>query len=285
MAKLKFYFGKNSNSPIKNLSNIFIPDVILDLTTFTGKISNKKTFKYNVKGFPNNKLYTITSKGKKLSYYKNKSSTLISITKGFIESHTVHENGKLKLKLNNFNLNMSQVYNLFEKNKKIDESTIIKNNNKMISKLYFHQNDTVIGGKGHGNDVPKLLKLFNNYMAKYFFGKNDVMKGNHGNDNLWGYGGNDKISGGSGNDFLVGGKGNDKLIGGKGKDIFKLSTGKGYDLIQDFKDKEDKIYIGSSKNLKLKNKGKDVYIYKGKDLLAKVKGAKGDLSIKGKYFV
>ena len=35
----------------------------------------------------------------------------------------------------------------------------------------------------------------------------------------------------------------------------------------------------------LKNKGKDVHIYKGKDLLAKVKGAKGDLSKKGKYFV
>ena len=39
------------------------------------------------------------------------------------------------------------------------------------------------------------------------------------------------------------------------------------------------------KKLKLKNKGKDVHIYKGKDLLAKVKGTKGDLSKKGKYFV
>ena len=35
--------------------------------------------------------------------------------------------------------------------------------------------------------------------------------------------------------------------------------------------------------LKLKNKGKDVYIYKGNDLLAKVKGAKGNLPKKGKY--
>ena len=39
------------------------------------------------------------------------------------------------------------------------------------------------------------------------------------------------------------------------------------------------------KKLKLKNKGKDVNIYKGKDLLANVKGAKGDLSKKGKYLV
>ncbi len=52
-----------------------------------------------------------------------------------------------------------------------------------------------------------------------------------------------------------------------------------------FKNKQDRIFVGSMKKLKLKNKGKDVHIYKGKDLLAKVKGAKGDLSKKGKYFV
>ena len=39
------------------------------------------------------------------------------------------------------------------------------------------------------------------------------------------------------------------------------------------------------KKLKLKNKGKDVYIYMGKDLLGKVKGAKGDLSKEGNYLV
>ena len=76
-----------------------------------------------------------------------------------------------------------------------------------------------------------------------------------------------------------------KLYGGKGKDIFKLNKGKGHNFIQDFKNKQDKIFIGSANKLKLKNKGKDVYIYKGKDLLAKVKGAKGDLSKKGKYLV
>ena len=69
------------------------------------------------------------------------------------------------------------------------------------------------------------------------------------------------------------------------KEIFKLSKGKGNDLIQDFKNKQDKIFIGTMKKLKLKNKGKDVFIYQGKDLLAKVKGAKGDLSKKGKYLV
>ena len=118
-----------------------------------------------------------------------------------------------------------------------------------------------------------------------FGGGNDKLYGYAGNDQLNGAGGKDYLNGGKGKDILIGGLGNDKLIGGKGKDIFKLSKGKGYDLIQDFKNKQDKIFIGSMRKLKLKNKGKDVFIYSGKDLLAKVKKAKGLLSKKGKYLV
>ena len=123
-----------------------------------------------------------------------------------------------------------------------------------------------------------------------FGGGNDILLGKNGNDKLYGMGGNDILNGGNGNDKLEGGKGNDKIYGGKGKDIFKLSKGKGYDLIQDFKDKQDKISFGGfpTKYLKKKNKGKDVYIYyvgEGNDLLAKVKGAKGKLQSKGKYLV
>ena len=168
-------------------------------------------------------------------------------------------------------------------------------------------NDTALGstkkdkfrGKG-GNDT-----FYGYESSDRFWGDNgndklyggsgkDKLNGGKGKDKLYGGSGKDKLNGGNGNDKLIGGNGNDKLyggsgkdnlIGGKGKDIFKLSSGKGYDLIQDFKNKQDKIYIGSSKNLKLKNKGKDVFIYSGKDLLAKVKGAKGDLSKQGKYLV
>ena len=39
------------------------------------------------------------------------------------------------------------------------------------------------------------------------------------------------------------------------------------------------------KKLKLKNKDKDVFIYSGKDLLAKVKKAKGLLSKEGQYLI
>ena len=143
-------------------------------------------------------------------------------------------------------------------------------------------------------DTKEFWKTYNLALAEILFDKNDILTGGKGKDNLWGYSGNDKMSGGSGNDILnggngndllVGGKGKDKLIGGKGKDIFKLSTGKGYDLIKDFEDKQDKIFIGSFKKLKLKNRGKDIHIFSGKDLLSKVKKAKGLLSKKGKYLV
>ena len=106
-----------------------------------------------------------------------------------------------------------------------------------------------------------------------------------GNDKVYGNKESNVLNGGTGDDLLVGGKGKDQLIGGKGKDTFKLSKGEGYDLIHDFENNKDKIFIGSMKKLKLKNKGNDVYIYKGKDLLANVKGPKGDLSKKGKFFV
>ena len=153
-------------------------------------------------------------------------------------------------------------------------------------------NDKLIGGKGkdtaYFSSKSNLVKLFTTKKQNTKDGI-DILKGienvnaGSGNDKVYGSKGSNILNGGNGNDLLVGGLGNDKLIGGKGKDIFKLSTGKGFDLIQDFKNKEDKIFIGSMKKLKLKNKGKDVYIYKGNDLLAKVKNAKGLLSKKGNY--
>ncbi len=66
---------------------------------------------------------------------------------------------------------------------------------------------------------------------------------------------------------------------------FSIIEDKGHDLIQDFKNNKDKIFIGSMKKLKLKNKGKDVLIFQGKDLLAIVKKTKGLLSKQGKYLV
>ena len=155
-------------------------------------------------------------------------------------------------------------------------------------------NDKLIGGSGNDTAVfsskSNVVKLFTTKKQNTKDGKDTLIgienvNAGSGNDKIYGSKGSNILNGGKGNDFLVGGLGNDKLIGGKGKDIFKLSKGKGYDLIQDFKNKQDKIFIGTMKKLKLKNKGKDVLIYSGKDLLAKVKKAKGLLSKKGKYLV
>ena len=46
-------------------------------------------------------------------------------------------------------------------------------------------------------------------------------------------------------------------------------SGKGFDVIQDFNNKQDKIFIGSANKLKLKNKGKDVNVYIGKDQIGR----------------
>ena len=175
--------------------------------------------------------------------------------------------------------------------------------NLLQSKIYGYKhyinnkiNETLKGVSfkfGEAEQASWKVKDANKWMSK-ILKKNDTLTGSKANDSLWGYAGNDKIYGGSGNDILNGGNGNDlldggkgkdQLIGGSGKDIFKLSTGKGYGLIKDFKNKQDKIYIGSIKKIKLKNKGEDVFVYSGKDLLAKVKKAKGFLSKKGKYLV
>ena len=144
---------------------------------------------------------------------------------------------------------------------------------------------------GGGGFVSQIKGKYKGYTIAYKTQDKDIKCiienaiGSKFDDQITGNDTKNNINGGKGNDLLIGGKGNDKLVGGEGKDIFKLSIGKGYDLIKDFKNKQDKIFIGSMKKLKLKNKGKDVYIFKGKDLLSKVKGAKGELSKKGKYLV
>ncbi|MDC3044652.1 hypothetical protein OA098_01040 [Prochlorococcus sp. AH-736-B04] len=173
-------------------------------------------------------------------------------------------------------------------------------------------NDTILGGDGNdrlfgdkGNDQlnggdgidtvffsgkSNVVKLFTTKKQNTKDGKDTLIgienvSAGFGNDKVYGSKGSNVLNGGTGDDLLVGGKGNDRLIGGKGKDIFKLSKGEGYDLIQDFENQKDKIFIGSSKKIKLENESNYVYIYKGKDLLAKVKGATEDLSKQGKYLV
>jgi Ca2+-binding RTX toxin-like protein len=151
------------------------------------------------------------------------------------------------------------------------------------------------GGKGsdliYGNSAGN--KIFGNDGDDDIYGESgkdklfggdgaDYSEGGRGRDNLYGGGGNDylvggrgrdNLHGGGGNDYLVGGRGRDNLYGGRGNDVFKLSIGRGFDRIRDFKKGEDRVDIAefdinqlgvyeSGKNLK-------VYLDQGKsDLLA-----------------
>jgi Ca2+-binding RTX toxin-like protein len=84
-------------------------------------------------------------------------------------------------------------------------------------------------------------------------GKNsDDLYGGQGNDNLYGesgvdymYGGtgNDGIRGEKGSDRLFGEDGNDKLWGNQGKDGFYFARDNDKDIIRDFQDNKDTIYL------------------------------------------
>ena len=237
--------------------------------------------------------------------FNSKSQLIVAINKWIKNSN------KAEQKFGKLNSWDSSKFNLIKK-KSNESGEFFKGSKKNDFLIGYSSNDTLLGGKGNdiflggkGNDIllggngkdtaffsskSNVIKLFTTKKQNtkdgmdILIGIENISSGG-GNDIVYGNKESNTLNGGTGNDLIVGGKGKDKLIGGKGKDIFKLSTGYGYDLIEDFEDKQDKIFIGSMKKLKLKNKGNDVYIYKGKDLLAKVKGAKDELSKKGKYLV
>ena len=107
--------------------------------------------------------------------------------------------------------------------------------------LYGGQdNDTVIGNTGNdivngdlGDDV-----LYGNTGI-------DFLRGGDGNDSVYAGKDNDVLNGELGNDFLEGDIGNDTLTGGDGLDRFLLVSGKGSDLITDFRKGEDLLVLGS----------------------------------------
>ena len=101
----------------------------------------------------------------------------------------------------------------------------------------------------------------------------DYIDARAGDDSLIGGSGNDTIYAGSGNDELTGGTGIDNLYGESGHDMFFISTGDGYDIIEDFIPGEDDIYSYSTIGLKTRiYKNEHLLIYSGKDLMAGIRG-------------
>ncbi|MBD3886353.1 hypothetical protein IFO70_32205 [Phormidium tenue FACHB-886] len=105
----------------------------------------------------------------------------------------------------------------------------------------------------------------------------DVITGSTGNDILIGGTGNDRIFGNSGDDLLDGGKGSDLLVGGAGADTFVLARGNGSDLIQDFRNGQDFMGLGSGLavgDLKFVQQGGSTVIQAGREKLATLQGVR-----------
>ena len=111
--------------------------------------------------------------------------------------------------------------------------------------------------------------------------ESDFIIGKGGDDVINALEGNDKIKGGAGDDIITSGTGKDKAWGGKGDDIFVTENGsinnpkEGYVKIMDF-EIGDKIEFCGCASATLEQRGKNVWLTKGDDIKAVVKGVDVD---------
>jgi Ca2+-binding RTX toxin-like protein len=93
--------------------------------------------------------------------------------------------------------------------------------------------------------------------------QNDYINGGGGNDRLYGYAGNDEIHGGPGRDRINGGANTDSLWGGKGPDNFVFDAPGAADRLMDFDggdgDTIDLQYLDANVN----RAGQQDFIYMG----------------------
>lgn len=94
-----------------------------------------------------------------------------------------------------------------------------------------------------GSAAAERIFLGDGHDYAFGFGGNDKIYGERGNDTIWGDTGYDELFGGAGNDRLFGGKGHDTLTGGSGADVFVFSAAEGRDVITDFQNGEDKLWM------------------------------------------
>jgi len=86
--------------------------------------------------------------------------------------------------------------------------------------------------------------LWDNVEKLTLIGKNDTNAlGNESNNTLTGNRGDNHMSGKAGMDYLTGGRGNDMLTGGADADVFIFSRTDRADVIRDFEDGMDRLYI------------------------------------------
>jgi Ca2+-binding RTX toxin-like protein len=116
--------------------------------------------------------------------------------------------------------------------------------------------------------------------------RKDRLIGNELDNVIVGNGGNDFLCGEGGGDRLFGGKGSDKLKGGIGRDVLALETGSGRDVIQDFRDRQDKLGLTAGmkfKQLKIMQQGQNTLISMGGDQLALLTNVRSNLIAKADF--
>ena len=111
-------------------------------------------------------------------------------------------------------------------------------------------------------------------------GGRDVLTGGSGTDTISGGGGTDRLIGGSSADTLIGGGGSDRLdggsgsdtmTGGSGRDTFVLRRGTGYDIVEDFSNRDQITVQGFNDNrVRVVERDGDALLYAKGDLLARV---------------
>jgi len=74
-------------------------------------------------------------------------------------------------------------------------------------------------------------------------GTDDILNGSTSDDEIYGLAGSDRLFGDAGNDTLDGGAGTDRLWGGQGADMFVFTPSGGLDVIYDFQDGVDRIFV------------------------------------------
>lgn len=143
---------------------------------------------------------------------------------------------------------------------------------KKLSLIGSDENETLIGYnnshntiKGNGGDD----RIYGGNLGDTIYGGDgeDYIDGNAGDDTLYGDGGSDKLYGNDGNDTLIGGGGDDELYGGEGNDT--LNGGDGKDELYGNAG-DDTLYGGNDNDELRGGEGEDTYIFgrgDGKDTI------------------
>lgn len=147
-----------------------------------------------------------------------------------------------------------------------NDTYIVKSNTDFVLEHANEGTDTMISSASHFHltqNVENLTLDGNNNIDGTGNASDNIIKGNLGNNHLFGLAGNDTLDAGGGLfNILNGGTGNDTLIGSTGDDTYEFELGFGMDIIQE-KGGNDTLKFGTGidiNSLLVKNSGKDLVI-------------------------